>query len=180
MRGKNAFMVGGGNSASKAAVNVAGHARTVTLLVRRPDLSDSVSAYLNGGLQRPGDVEIRTPADGDDWLRGITDKDLRNNGTYTLEARAVCASVADRATAGAVGAACSSLTSAVRLDQARRLVGERATALRPTHRLLAGRRLPTSSGGRSSLAPCRGSSLRRLAWWAVSAVRPRRTPPCQL
>ena len=46
MTGRDVFVVGGGNSAGQAAVHLARFARTVTILVRRPDLSATMSDYL--------------------------------------------------------------------------------------------------------------------------------------
>lgn len=45
MEGKNVVVVGGGNSAGQAALSLAGHAASVTLLVRRP-LRNTMSQYL--------------------------------------------------------------------------------------------------------------------------------------
>lgn len=46
MTGRDVFVVGGGNSAGQAAVHLARFARSVTILVRRPDLSATMSDYL--------------------------------------------------------------------------------------------------------------------------------------
>jgi thioredoxin reductase (NADPH) len=54
------FVVGGGNSAGQAAVHLAKHSAEVTILVRRPSLSSSMSAY----LIRPGRSRQRVPAAG--------------------------------------------------------------------------------------------------------------------
>ena len=39
-------VVGGGNSAGQAAIHLARFARSVTIMVRRPDLSETMSDYL--------------------------------------------------------------------------------------------------------------------------------------
>lgn len=46
MEGKDVVVVGGGNSAGQAAVHLARFARSVTVVVRRPDLRSTMSAYL--------------------------------------------------------------------------------------------------------------------------------------
>ncbi len=51
MEGLDVFVVGGGNSAGQAAIHLARFARSVTILVRRPDLSATMSAYLIGEIQ---------------------------------------------------------------------------------------------------------------------------------
>lgn len=46
MKGKSAFVVGGGNSGGQAAVHLSKYAKNVTLLVRSENLAESMSAYL--------------------------------------------------------------------------------------------------------------------------------------
>src|SRR5439155_13182981 len=46
MKGQDVFIVGAGNSAGQAALHLAKHARTVTLLVRGEGLAKSMSDYL--------------------------------------------------------------------------------------------------------------------------------------
>ena len=46
MEDRDVFVVGGGNSAGQAALHLARYARSVTLLVRRPDVSATMSDYL--------------------------------------------------------------------------------------------------------------------------------------
>ena len=46
MRGRDVIVIGGGNSAGQAAIFFANYAATVTLVVRKNDLSASMSAYL--------------------------------------------------------------------------------------------------------------------------------------
>ena len=44
--GEDAYVVGGGNSAGQAVMHLSRYARSVTLLVRKPDLSRTMSQYL--------------------------------------------------------------------------------------------------------------------------------------
>lgn len=46
MEGRDVFVVGGGNSAGQAAVHLARYARSVTIVIRRPDLTATMSQYL--------------------------------------------------------------------------------------------------------------------------------------
>jgi thioredoxin reductase (NADPH) len=51
MEGLDVFVVGGGNSAGQAAIHLSRFARSVTILVRRPDLSATMSSYLVGEIE---------------------------------------------------------------------------------------------------------------------------------
>ncbi len=51
MEGYDVFVVGGGNSAGQAAIHLARFARSVTILVRRPDLTATMSSYLIGEIE---------------------------------------------------------------------------------------------------------------------------------
>jgi thioredoxin reductase (NADPH) len=51
MEGTDVFVVGGGNSAGQAAIHLSRFARSVTILVRRPDLSATMSSYLIGEIE---------------------------------------------------------------------------------------------------------------------------------
>lgn len=50
MSGSDAFVVGGGNSAGQAAIHLARHCRSVTILIRRPSLAETMSRYLIGEI----------------------------------------------------------------------------------------------------------------------------------
>ena len=50
MEGNDVVVVGGGNSAGQAAIHLARFADSVTILVRRPDLESTMSAYLIGEI----------------------------------------------------------------------------------------------------------------------------------
>jgi thioredoxin reductase (NADPH) len=60
VQGKDIFLVGGGNSAGQAAVNLADHARSVTLLVRGEGLASSMSRYLIEQLKTKSNVHVET------------------------------------------------------------------------------------------------------------------------
>jgi thioredoxin reductase (NADPH) len=79
MEGQDVFVVGGGNSAGQAAVHLARFARTVTILVRRPDLAETMSRYLISEI----DYNSRTcttvvDGGGDGRLEWLCLEDVRN------------------------------------------------------------------------------------------------------
>jgi thioredoxin reductase (NADPH) len=79
LRGEDVYIVGGANSAGQAAVYFAQAARTVTLVVRGPDLERSMSHYLIQQIRHLPNVRVRTgttivEAGGGDhleWLRMV-------------------------------------------------------------------------------------------------------------
>ena len=58
LKGQRAFVVGGANSAGQAAVHLARFASHVTLLVRGPSLSASMSAYLIHEMERASNISV--------------------------------------------------------------------------------------------------------------------------
>lgn len=58
-RDRDVFMVGGANSAGQAAIFFARHARTVTLLLRGPDLGRSMSQYLIDRINETANIIVR-------------------------------------------------------------------------------------------------------------------------
>jgi thioredoxin reductase (NADPH) len=59
-RGGDVFVVGGANSAGQAALHLAAHARSVTLLVRGDSLEEDMSQYLVDRCCRDGAITVRT------------------------------------------------------------------------------------------------------------------------
>ncbi|MET0467446.1 MAG: FAD-dependent oxidoreductase [Aeromicrobium sp.] len=60
MGGRDVFVVGGGNSAGQAALHLARFARSVTIVVRRPSLAETMSAYLIEEIATHDDITVRT------------------------------------------------------------------------------------------------------------------------
>jgi thioredoxin reductase (NADPH) len=56
--GENVYVVGGANSAGQAVLNLAKHARRVTLLVRGDDLAKGMSQYLVDRIQRADNIDV--------------------------------------------------------------------------------------------------------------------------
>ena len=94
LRGKDVYVIGGGNSAGQAVMSFARVARSVTLLVRGPHLAASMSAYLAKRLHDAPNVEVRTNAevsavDGDDWLRTLELTDSATERRTVVDAHAL-------------------------------------------------------------------------------------------
>jgi thioredoxin reductase (NADPH) len=91
MEGQDVFVVGGGNSAGQAAVHLARFARSVTIVVRRPDLADTMSAYLLGELAYNPRIAVRTcttvvDGGGQGHLEWLTLEDVRDGGRTRVPA----------------------------------------------------------------------------------------------
>ena len=59
MRGRDVYVVGGGNSAGQAAVHLARYAKHVTVLVRRAGLAETMSDYLVREIEGLPSVDVR-------------------------------------------------------------------------------------------------------------------------
>jgi thioredoxin reductase (NADPH) len=82
-RGRDIFLIGGGNSAGQAAMFFANYARTVTLLVRGPSLVASMSHYLIAQLETKSNVKIEVLSqvvgvEGIDHLEAVVIEDRRS------------------------------------------------------------------------------------------------------
>jgi thioredoxin reductase (NADPH) len=84
---QNVYIVGGANSAGQAAVYLGKHARSVTILVRAPSLTKSMSHYLIEQVENVPAISVRTctevvEAHGTDHLEQLT---LRDSNTGELQ-----------------------------------------------------------------------------------------------
>ncbi len=59
MEGRDVYVVGGGNSAGQAAVHLARFARSVTIVVRRADLAETMSQYLISEIELNHRISVR-------------------------------------------------------------------------------------------------------------------------
>jgi thioredoxin reductase (NADPH) len=91
-KGQDVYIVGGANSAGQAAVHLAKHARSVTLLVRGPSLERSMSHYLIQQIDAIPQISVRTCAEiiaahGNGHLESLTLRDTATGVTQTADAQ---------------------------------------------------------------------------------------------
>lgn len=92
MEGADVVVVGGGNSAGQAAVHLARFARSVTIMVRRPDLSATMSHYLvkeigfNPRIEVLGSARV-VDGGGDGRLEWVDVEDVTTGETHRREIR---------------------------------------------------------------------------------------------
>jgi thioredoxin reductase (NADPH) len=90
--GQDIYVVGGANSAGQAAVYLARHAKSVTILVRGPSLEKSMSYYLIRQIADIPNITVRTcteivGASGDDHLDRLTLRSTADGSTETVDAQ---------------------------------------------------------------------------------------------
>ena len=88
---QDVFVVGGANSAGQAAVHLARRSRTVTMLVRRPSLAETMSSYLVEQIRATPNIVVRggcvvDEVHGDDHLESITVQDTVTGAKETVPA----------------------------------------------------------------------------------------------
>ena len=89
--GQDIYIVGGANSAGQAAVYLARHAKSVTILVRGPSLERSMSYYLIQQIRGIDNIAVRVcteviAAEGSDHLERLTLRDTSTSATETVGA----------------------------------------------------------------------------------------------
>jgi len=90
--GQDIYIVGGANSAGQAAVYLAKHAKSVTILVRGASLERSMSYYLIQQIREIGNISVRTcteviAAEGSDHLERLTLRDTSTGATEIVDAQ---------------------------------------------------------------------------------------------
>jgi thioredoxin reductase (NADPH) len=90
--GQDIYVVGGANSAGQAAVYLARHAKSVTLLVRGSSLEKSMSYYLIRQIADIPNIAVRTcteviGASGEDHLEHLTLRSTANGTTEIVDAQ---------------------------------------------------------------------------------------------
>ncbi|MEW2401183.1 FAD-dependent oxidoreductase [Streptomyces sp. NPDC046862] len=91
-QGHDVYIVGGANSAGQAAMYLARHAKSVTLLVRGESLEASMSHYLIQQIEGMPNITVRTgtvveSAHGTDHLEQLTLRDVASGGTELVGAQ---------------------------------------------------------------------------------------------
>ena len=94
MQDQDVFIVGAGNSAGQAALHLAKHARTVTLLVRGDSFAKSMSSYLVRAIESTPNVVVRHRTEvvdgaGDGPLESIKLADRANDTVEEVAAAAL-------------------------------------------------------------------------------------------
>jgi thioredoxin reductase (NADPH) len=90
--GQDIYVVGGANSAGQAAVYLARHAKSVTILVRGPSLEKSMSYYLIRQIADIPNIKVQTcteviEAGGEDHLERLTLRNTATGATESVEAQ---------------------------------------------------------------------------------------------
>jgi thioredoxin reductase (NADPH) len=92
--GRSVYVVGAGNSAGQAAVHLASHAASVTILVRRDTLGATMSSYLVDEIEGRSNIDVRfrteiVDGSGSGSLATLTLHDSGSGTTETVPADAV-------------------------------------------------------------------------------------------
>lgn len=92
MEGADVIVVGGGNSAGQAAVHLARFARSVTIMIRRPDLAATMSHYLISEIGYNPRIEVLGSArvvdgGGDGRLEWVDVEDVTSGDRHRREIR---------------------------------------------------------------------------------------------
>lgn len=93
-RNKEVYIVGGGNSAGQGAVYLSQFAHKVSILIRRPDLTSSMSSYLIDQIDGIENIEVHgyrevVKACGEGHLQQLVLQNLEDDSTYTVNADAL-------------------------------------------------------------------------------------------
>jgi thioredoxin reductase (NADPH) len=93
VKDQDVVVIGAGNSAGQAAVYLAQHAKTVTILVRGASLADSMSAYLVARIAEIENIRVRTTASvvelhGDAALEAVSVRDATTGDVMREPTRA--------------------------------------------------------------------------------------------
>ena len=93
-RDRDVIVVGGGNSAGQAAINLSRYARSVRVVVRGPTLNSTMSHYLVDRLERSPSLEVMTETEltavrGTATVESATLRDRRDGATEEVDCSAV-------------------------------------------------------------------------------------------
>jgi thioredoxin reductase (NADPH) len=94
MQGCDVYIVGAGNSAGQAAIHLAGHAASVTMLVRGDALAATMSDYLVQKIEATANISVRLRTEaaggqGSGRLEQLTLRDNRSGASQTVPAAAL-------------------------------------------------------------------------------------------
>lgn len=91
---KEVAVVGGGNSAGQAAVYLSNYARKVRIIIRKDDLTSTMSSYLIDQIQAIPNIELVPNSEvskalGDEYLSSIEIKSLKTGETTSVDNKAL-------------------------------------------------------------------------------------------
>ena len=164
-RGSNVIIVGGGNSAGQAAIYLAQQGSPVSLVIRKGDLSASMSQYLIARIEADARIQVLTNTevralDGDSHLQRVTLEETSTGHRTTIAAQGLFCFI------GAVPAT-AWLADRAALDRAGFVLTDRALPQEITESsTFAGRDpLPfeTSIPGVFAVGDVRSGSMKRVA-----------------
>lgn len=94
VEGKKVYVVGGGNSAGQGAVYLSKFAEKVTILIRKPDLTSSMSSYLIDQIDNIENIDVHghrqiVEACGEGRLQKLVIQNLEDESTYEVPADAL-------------------------------------------------------------------------------------------
>jgi len=98
---KDIYIVGGGNSAGQAAMYLSNYARKVYIVIRKPDLSSSMSQYLIDQIDGTENIELLgetvvVEACGSDHLESLVLEDTNTEGRRKVDAGALFIFIGNR------------------------------------------------------------------------------------
>ena len=127
MQDRDVFVVGGGNSAGQAALHLAKYARSVTILIRRPEIAETMSDYLIREMRYVPSITVRpcsqvVDGGGEGRLEWIGIRDLNTDevtreqadGLFLLLGAEPSASGSPRASAATTTGSCSPVATCPR------------------------------------------------------------------
>ncbi|WP_210463702.1 FAD-dependent oxidoreductase [Rufibacter roseolus] len=93
-KGKQVYIVGGGNSAGQAAMHLSKYAAQVIIIIRKPDLSSTMSQYLIDQIKGTANIQLLpftevAEARGDQRLTCLVLRNDQDNTTKTVPADAL-------------------------------------------------------------------------------------------
>jgi thioredoxin reductase (NADPH) len=93
-RNKKVYIIGGGNSAGQGAVYLSQFAEKVTIIIRKPDLTSSMSSYLIDQINAIDNIEVHgrrevVEACGEGHLQKLVIENLEDGSLYDVQADAL-------------------------------------------------------------------------------------------
>lgn len=93
-KGKQVYVIGGGNSAGQAAMYLSKFAENVSIIIRKDSLADTMSAYLIDQIGHTANIHVLPnteviEANGDQYLEELTISNAKTKETKRVEASAL-------------------------------------------------------------------------------------------